>query len=516
MRYRAMLGGMAALVAAMAVSAFGQHGVAGAEVEPASALTKAERIAQAVAELNAQAVEPIGGERFTGRATLREPWDGVAARTVWNDAAERGIGGCSIDVAVVGADNSYLADVVAKISADPRMNSVTSINSSATTPTVATLRPFDAVFAYTNTQVLDPVALGDALAGYVDNGGGLVMALAAMAVPFHIQGRLLSDDYYCIEAGAYTSYTPSMLGTVHVPGSLVMQGVTTFNGGAASYRPLTSLHPRATRVASWSTGEPLVATRVDLAGRRVDLGMFPPSSDAFADAWTSSTDGARLMANALVYASGCPGVGLFGCGSSLYRQGPNVDESSWNSNTPANIQNAQAWADDFTLPGGGYVHQIALWGTWFGSHGLYHPPIAQRFVVNIHRDAGGVPGPIVYTATVNVEPEWIGDHNADANRVYRFEIKLPTTFEAAPGQRYWLSPLGDDNPFTWSWQQRDSAANASAFRNGGGAWNSWPSNMAFELCGFCDCLCPGDADWDGDVDLDDLQILLFWFGSFCL
>ena len=43
-----------------------------------------------------------------------------------------------------------------------------------------------------------------------------------------------------------------------------------------------------------------------IAGRIVGLNMYPPSSDAVAGGWNAATAGARLMANALLFAMAPP------------------------------------------------------------------------------------------------------------------------------------------------------------------------------------------------------------------
>lgn len=56
------------------------------------------------------------------------------------------------------------------------------------------------------------------------------------------------------------------------------------------------------RVVDWADGRPLAAVS-SLFPRRVDLGLYPPSSSVSAGFWDQATDGAVLMANALLYAS---------------------------------------------------------------------------------------------------------------------------------------------------------------------------------------------------------------------
>jgi len=88
-----------------------------------------------------------------------------------------------------------------------------------------------------------------------------------------------------------------------------MEQVTVFDGGNNSYRvDTTNVVSGATRIADWDDGTPLVAVRTINGTRRADLGFYPPSSDSSlgASAWASSTDGARLMGNALTWVSEMP------------------------------------------------------------------------------------------------------------------------------------------------------------------------------------------------------------------
>jgi hypothetical protein len=477
-------------------------------------LTKSERIAQVVAELNARAVEPkvqpgsnLGGGREIGPR-------GPAAWTVVNEA--RGIAGCSVDVAMVHSGVfGWATDVYNKVIADPRISSITMIDAGIVTPDFGELLAFDSVMCWSLFDFANDTAIGDALAAYVDAGGGVVLAEFAIhgTDTSTVAGRFASDNYYCIERTVGSSVDgAASLGTVHVPVSPLMEGVGSFNGGGGRYRPAGALHPNATRIASWNTGEILVATRFDLAGRRVDLGFFPPSSTAQSDFWDAATDGDLLMANALVYAGGCPNVGLDGCEPSLFVQVPTPGLQTRNSNTKSNAFTTQQFTDDFVLPSGGTVHRITLWAAY-----TEEVTQEQRLVINIHNSLSGVPHQIIYTVVVTVAPQYTGDttYGTLNLRLYRFTVDLPTPFTASPGATYWLSPLGDINSVRWSWQI-SVGLGTCAFRSAEvNPWSIVAGSMAFELCGVCDCNCPGDADFDGDVDLDDLQLLLFFFGTSC-
>jgi hypothetical protein len=78
-----------------------------------------------------------------------------------------------------------------------------------------------------------------------------------------------------------------------------MAGVSTFGGSSIAFHD-NGHNPSATLIASWSNGRPVVAAFQPTAGRSVLLGFYPTTSF-----WDTSTDGARLMVNALNWAARC-------------------------------------------------------------------------------------------------------------------------------------------------------------------------------------------------------------------
>jgi hypothetical protein len=486
---------------------------AGEEGAPPPALAPAanqqQLIAQVVQELNAAAIAhppaDVGEDGEGG-----EP-PALAAVTYFGAEG----GPCSVSVGLVAAQSAAgITDVTNELLADPRIASVTAIDAIVVTPTVAQLSAFDCVLVWTNSTPLDNIALGNNLADYVDAGGGVVLGMFAMQASLAtriIGGRFLTDNYYCIQSTVAGSVTgAATLGTVDVFASPLMAGVGAFNGGTSSFRPSGALHPLAMRIAAWSTGENLVAQRNDLSGRRVDLGFLPVSSAASAGSWTLNGD--LLMANALAYVGGCPNVGFADCAPTRFAQNPPVpSQEARNSNTPINLGSTQQIADDFNLSAGGNIQQVTLFGIYLGNGDV---PLAQRFVINIHANTAGNPGAIINTTTAVVTPEYTGAIATGLSeaRLYRFTIQLTSPFNAAPGVTYWLSPLGDNASNTWSWQFVNSAIGTRRSRpDGASPWTAFGGNMAFTLCGRCDCNCSGDTNGNGVVDVDDLiAVILGW------
>lgn len=174
------------------------------------------------------------------------------------------------------------------------------------TPTLSQLQNYDIVFTWNNVAYQDPVALGNVLADYCDWGGGVVVAMfassgGAMGVQ-PLGGRWQSDGYPLINAlGGRIRDTNATLGATAYPNHPILGMVTSFDGGSVSFRPAsTALPSNAVLISQWSDGKPLVVTSTTRRNR-CDLGMYPPSSFVDPGFWLESTNGARLMANALLY-----------------------------------------------------------------------------------------------------------------------------------------------------------------------------------------------------------------------
>jgi hypothetical protein len=172
------------------------------------------------------------------------------------------------------------------------------------TPTLVQLQMYDTVIVWTNTTPDDNEALGDVLADYVDAGGGVVVAVFANSTTTagrDIGGRWRDNpDYEVIVPRSGSASGRATLGEFE-PTHPIMKDVGSFDGGTSSFRPMvTDLHPGATVVARWSDGRVLVA--VGANPKRVDLGFYPHPSTVSTSFWEITTDGDKLLGNALVFA----------------------------------------------------------------------------------------------------------------------------------------------------------------------------------------------------------------------
>jgi hypothetical protein len=216
-------------------------------------------------------------------------------------------------VAVFGAPGSstWNTDVQNKIAGTGRFAQVDAflVTSGNPVPTSTDFRRYQSVLVYSDAGFNSNTNVGNALADYLDLGGGVALAtfvFDSSSSAYAIQGRVKTSGYLPFATGGSAS-SPNMTLVKDLPNHPLLDGVTSFSGGASSYlnTPI-SLASGATLVAHWSNGQPLIAAKTPTVGRIAGLNFYPPSSDARSDFWTASTDGARLMADALLWAGKAP------------------------------------------------------------------------------------------------------------------------------------------------------------------------------------------------------------------
>ncbi|NDJ15662.1 MAG: hypothetical protein EBY17_31570, partial [Acidobacteriia bacterium] len=212
-------------------------------------------------------------------------------------------------VAILGAVSTpaWNSEVQAKLVGTGRFSSVAVVDVVSTTPTLATLQQYRALLVYPDANYSDPNALGDVLADYIDGGGAVVEAVFGNYV--YMGGRYASGNYSTFDViqNCGRSSGPLTLGTIRLPASSLVAGVTTFNGGSSSYNAcVNGLAAGAVDVADWSDGSPLIAYKLKNGHPIVALGFYPPSRDSRSDFWDPTTDGAKIMANALLFTVSAP------------------------------------------------------------------------------------------------------------------------------------------------------------------------------------------------------------------
>lgn len=221
----------------------------------------------------------------------------VVISAVAPTAALAASAGTAVALCYAEEELAWAQDVQSKLQGTGRFSSVTLIDCGAGTPSVSTLQGYRAVITWGDGDYDDPTTLGNNLATYAAGGNIVVVmtfALGSEGEGYDIGGAIVAELPFV--RGPYED-TPELTLVADVPGSPLLTGVSSFDGGSGSWRNAVSLAAGATQVAHWSNGEPLVA----YLGNIVGLNFWPVSSDAYSGGWLSSTNGAALMANALLF-----------------------------------------------------------------------------------------------------------------------------------------------------------------------------------------------------------------------
>jgi hypothetical protein len=188
------------------------------------------------------------------------------------------------------------------------------------TPSATTLGSYDAVLVYSVNDFEDASLLGDRLAVYHDQGGGVVVATNANsnAAGQRLQGAYGAVgsgyalmDYTTQDSSAIVVYDNDALEVVEAQSPL-LTGVISLTASKAYRSSAKVVAGHGMVVARWSSGgrEPLVLRGTKKNRTLVELNMFPVSYQIYSGFW--SGNGGSLMRNALKYSRCMPcGMGTY-------------------------------------------------------------------------------------------------------------------------------------------------------------------------------------------------------------
>jgi len=200
-----------------------------------------------------------------------------------------------------GEKDERLEDVRSKI-LSCGIGTVDTFNARIKTPTPDLLNKYNAILFF-SYHGFNQHEVGNLLASYVDNGGGVVIGTYTNCGRGNrLEGRWCEAGYDPIVLGT-TSRTKTLAVGITTRSHPIFRGVRTFNGGTQSSHGDGKLHPQATLIAEWANGRPLVAEQTRFTGRVVGVNFYPPSADAAEGCWDPNTDGKHILANALLYAT---------------------------------------------------------------------------------------------------------------------------------------------------------------------------------------------------------------------
>jgi hypothetical protein len=220
------------------------------------------------------------------------------------------------DFAILAAssDPAVLVDVKTSITSTNLVpGKLDTIDVGTSTPSIATLRSYAAVLVFSDDVPFgDPVGLGDVLAQYADQGGGVVLAGSTFVPGYALEGRFADEGYSPLTFnGRPASGVEKKLEFVEASDPSVLLVWRLYGGFDSPHVEGLSVVHAGRLIGVWSPddgqqpadAEPFVVTRPGSLANVVALN-FDPVSDALRPGnWHAFTDGEFLLATGLGYAS---------------------------------------------------------------------------------------------------------------------------------------------------------------------------------------------------------------------
>jgi hypothetical protein len=181
------------------------------------------------------------------------------------------------DIAVIGAplnefislgldDNLLLRDT---LSCTEEFAKIDTFDARAGTPTLDWLVNYHAVIVYAEVPMANPVGMGDVLADYLRQGGGVVVVGGGLMNGTAIEGEF-ADAFLPVTIGIKatgTAFMPTHQDVGHqwlkgpIKGDIAVYGVNNVTGGPTTTRALgLPVRPGSVVAASWDDGTPLIVT----------------------------------------------------------------------------------------------------------------------------------------------------------------------------------------------------------------------------------------------------------------
>jgi subtilisin family serine protease len=186
---------------------------------------------------------------------------------------------------------------------------------------LADLEGYDIVFTTNNTQWLqaggvEPEAVGDLLADYVDAGGKVIVNQFAYSYDaWQMTGRFFDEDYGPFTRSTTDANIDTELGDILSEGHPLLEGVSAIS--YSGYVQDVGLAPGAVAVAEWANGELFLAANANVVG----LNFLPSLGNGGALQWEG--DVPAIYLNSIRYLSGPsfvsvdPSSGVVAPGSSV-------------------------------------------------------------------------------------------------------------------------------------------------------------------------------------------------------
>jgi hypothetical protein len=162
----------------------------------------------------------------------------------------------NMNVMVVAADDA--SQFIADLATFDDVDTVIYFDGRLSTPTLQELEDISVVVVWSNFPFLDAVAMGNVLADYVDDGGGVLIQQFSFGSGWELQGRIMTE--YSPYSPGPISYATKALGNFD-PNHPIMDGVTAITDYYASG---VSIINNGEWVASYDDDTPFVACNPDV------------------------------------------------------------------------------------------------------------------------------------------------------------------------------------------------------------------------------------------------------------
>jgi len=161
--------------------------------------------------------------------------------------------------------------------------------------TLADLAGYNAVVVASNSIFSNPTTIGNVVAEFAADGGGVVLTEFDFQGQWALSGNIMTHGYspFTVDPLSSGYFFSSGLGTINDPSSPLLSGVNTADV-STGYQANVGLDPGATLVASWSSGRYAFAFNSLASSSVVDLNLFP------AEGYVTSDD-ELLLSNAIYF-----------------------------------------------------------------------------------------------------------------------------------------------------------------------------------------------------------------------
>ena len=160
--------------------------------------------------------------------------------------------------------------------------------------TLSSLAGFNAVVVASNEMFSQPGIIGNVLAAFAANGGGVVLTEATFQGSWALGGGIMNPGFspFTVDSVSSGYYSSASLGTVFDPANALLEGA-----GAAQtqFQGNVGVNPGSTLVADWTSGRPAVGFTPLAKSSVVGLNLFP---DAY---WSPDIPTETLVANAIQF-----------------------------------------------------------------------------------------------------------------------------------------------------------------------------------------------------------------------